>query len=156
MFSKKRNPEIQLYQKLIIEHNRDPFNFRQMEDATNTAQGYNPVCGDHLEVFVRLNDSGIIEDISFQGDSCAVATASASMMTKALKGQPTKSAFQLLDEFRQLVKGERDADEKRLGPLISFSGTKNFPSRIKCTLLPWCTMKGAIDNNSSVNANDIE
>src|SRR4051812_32408902 len=96
----------ELYQQVILEHNKNPRNFKKLENSTHSAEGYNPLCGDHLHVYVKVNDKNIIEDVSFMGDGCAISKASASMMTTTLKGKNVADAHQLFDEFHRLIKGD--------------------------------------------------
>src|SRR5208282_3536460 len=114
----------ELYQQTILEHNRFPRNFKKLEGATHVAEGYNPLCGDHLWVFVKVNSSGVIEDAAFEGSGCAISKASASMMTMALKGKTTQEADLLFDEFHKLAIGELNPDQQlnHLGKLPVFSG----------------------------------
>ena len=137
----------ELYQQVILEHNKKPRNFHKMEGASHTAEGYNPLCGDHLNVYLKVNNENIIEDISFEGDGCAISKASASMMTGALKGKKVAEAAQLFDEFHKLIVGELkpDRDPNTLGKLAIFSGIWQYPARVKCATLAWHTMKGALN-----------
>lgn len=142
----------ELYQQVILEHNKKPRNFRKMEEFTHHAEGYNPLCGDHLEVYLQVNDQNIVEDVSFIGDGCAISKASASMMTTSLKGKNVEEAKQLFKEFHQLVTGEIDPEkmENNLGKLAIFSGIWHFPARVKCASLSWHTMKGALDKEQTI------
>lgn len=137
----------ELYQQVILEHNRKPRNFRKPEACSHEAEGYNPLCGDHLTVYVQVNAQGVIEDVSFLGDGCAISKASASMMTATLKGRTVDEAQTLFGEFRRLVTREIDPDQDahHLGKLTVFSGVWKYPSRVKCAILPWHTLKGALD-----------
>ncbi|MCK5580407.1 MAG: SUF system NifU family Fe-S cluster assembly protein [Candidatus Omnitrophica bacterium] len=147
------NNRKELYQQVILEHNKKPKNFRQIDEATHTAEGYNPLCGDHLTVYICVNDQDIVEDIAFHGDGCAISRASASMMTAALKGKNINDVDILFDEFHRLVKGELhpDQEENHLGKLSVFSGIWQYPSRIKCASLCWHAMKGALEKKDSVS-----
>jgi len=143
----------ELYQQVIIEHNKSPRNFRKIPDPTHEAEGYNPLCGDHLRIYLRVNEpGGVIEDVSFEGDGCAISTASASLMTTSLKGKTRKEAEVLFDQFHRLIKGELrpDEDPNVLGKLSVFSGIWHFPTRVKCASLSWHTMKGALDKVKTV------
>ena len=138
-----------LYQEVILDHSRKPRNFRALEDADQRVEGFNPLCGDKVTLFVRVA-SGEVKDISFQGSGCAISTASASMMTERLKGRTTQEALQLFDEFHDLVtgkagKGGNDAD---LGKLAVFSGVCEFPIRVKCATLAWHALKAALTGAS--------
>ena len=137
-------PELQdLYQEVILEHSRNPRNFRVMETANRTAEGYNPLCGDHYTVFLDVtNDS--IRDLSFQGSGCAISKASASMMTQALKNKTPAEAEEVFNQFRRVVTGEAAEDAESLGKLAAFAGVSEFPSRVKCATLAWHTLHAAL------------
>ena len=143
----------ELYQQVIIEHSKHPKNFRKIDNHSHHAEGYNPLCGDHLEVYLIINDQKIIEDLSFEGDGCAISKSSASMMTAYLKGKTVKEAKEIFNDFHQLITGKLDPekDSHKLGKLAIFSGIWHFPSRVKCASLCWHTMNGAIENNESVS-----
>ena len=142
-----------LYQQVILEHNKRPRNFVKLDPCTHHAEGYNPLCGDHLNVYVRVDNDGVIDEVSFTGDGCAISKASASMMTAALKGKKVDEAKALFEEFRKLVTKELDPDQPghHLGKLTVFSGIWKYPSRVKCAILAWHTMKGALDKEASVS-----
>lgn len=143
----------ELYQQVIIEHNRNPKNFRKISHATHEAEGYNPLCGDHLHVYLRVQEPGrVIDDVSFEGDGCAISKASASLMTTSLKGKTRQEVEVLFDQFHRLIKGELhpDKDPNVLGKLSVFSGIWHFPARVKCASLCWHTMKGALDKVNMV------
>ena len=143
----------ELYQQVIIEHNKSPKNFRKIAGATHEAEGYNPLCGDHLHIYLHVKEpGGVIEDVSFEGDGCAISKASASLMTTSLKGKTRKEAEVLFDQFHRLIKGELhpDKDSNVLGKLSVFSGIWHFPARVKCASLSWHTMKGALDKMKTV------
>ncbi len=142
----------ELYQQTIIEHNRHPRNFRKIEGATHAAEGYNPLCGDHLWVYMNVSD-GIIKDAAFEGSGCAISKASSSMMTEALKGKTTAQAKVLFDEFHRLVIGELKPDGKtdHLDKLAVFSGIWQYPSRVKCASLSWHTMNGSLDKVKTIS-----
>ena len=134
----------ELYQNVILEHNRSPRNYHAMDDADHQAEGHNPLCGDRLTVWVRLDDD-IIQDASFQGSGCAISKASASLMTAAVKGRTRREAEELFGRFHRLVTGTLDpAESETLGKLAVFSGVSEYPSRVKCASLPWHTMKAAL------------
>ncbi len=141
----------ELYQQVILEHNKKPRNFHKIELATHDAEGYNPLCGDHLSVYLHVTGD-IIEDVSFEGEGCAISKASASMMTEALKGKNVEEAKELFRQFHQLVIGELnpEKDAHILGKLAIFSGIWHFPSRVKCASLCWHTMNGALENKESI------
>lgn len=140
-----------LYQDLILDHNKNPRNFRKIENADRTLEGYNPLCGDRYTIYLKLNGE-IIEDITFEGSGCAISKASASVMTSVLKGKTVPEAQRLFDIFHRLVTGKDLSVEERdeLGKLEVFSGVSTYPARVKCAVLPWHTMKGALENKGSV------
>jgi nitrogen fixation protein NifU and related proteins len=135
----------ELYQNVILEHNRSPRNYRAMDDDARKAEGHNPMCGDQLTVWVRMGGD-VIDDVSFRGAGCAISRASASLMTAAVKGKTRREAEALFDRFRQLVTGTLPAAEtETLGKLAVFSGVSAFPVRVKCASLSWHTLKAALD-----------
>jgi len=134
----------ELYQQIIVEHNRSPRNFKRLDDATRTAEGDNPLCGDKITLYVKL-DGDVISDIGFQGKGCAISRSSASLMTGAVKGKKVAEAERLFHEFRDMVAGDRPmADPKSLGKLAAFAGVRQFPSRVKCANLAWHTLHAAL------------
>lgn len=134
----------ELYQSVILDHHRNPRNFRAMADADRSSEGYNPNCGDRVTVWVKVHD-GIIEDVSFQGSGCAVSRASASLMTTTVRGKPVDQAEALFAQFHDLVTGASGAaDQPALGKLKVFSGVAAFPSRVKCASLPWHALHRAL------------
>lgn len=135
-----------LYQEVILDHNKHPRNFRVMDHATRSMEGYNPLCGDHYTIYVRL-EGGVIADVSFQGGGCAISKASASVMSQVLKGKTVKEANALFEDFRGLVTGRTDTEREaeRLGRLAAFSGVSEFPARVKCASLAWHTLKAALE-----------
>jgi nitrogen fixation NifU-like protein len=142
-----------LYQEVIIEHNKKPRNFRKIEKPTHDAEGYNPLCGDHLHVYLSVDNQNIIQDVSFEGDGCAISKASASLMTTTLKGKTMKEAETLFEQFHKLIKGELNPEKEPnvLGKLAIFSGIWHFPARVKCASLSWHTMHGALQKEKSVS-----
>jgi len=139
-----------LYQDLILDHNRAPRNYRVIDDANRRAEGNNPICGDRLTVWLKLEDDRI-RDISFQGSGCAISRASASLMTLAVAGRTKLEAEQLFDRFRQLVTGSLElADTGTLGKLAAFGGISEFPARIKCASLAWHALKAALEQPEAV------
>lgn len=132
-----------LYQELILEHSKNPRNFREMEAANCKAEGYNPLCGDHYTVFINIADDAI-RDISFQGSGCAISKASASMMSQALKNKTVAEANELFDKFHQIVTGQETDNAESLGKLAVFAGVAGFPTRIKCATLSWHTLQAAL------------
>ncbi len=139
-------PTDALYQELILEHNRKPRNFREIQDADRTIEGRNPLCGDALTLWVKLDPStSAITDVSFKGQGCAISKASASLMTTAVKGKSLEEAEQLFDKFHRLVRGELDeTEQKELGSLRAFAGVARFPMRVKCASLAWHALHSAL------------
>jgi nitrogen fixation NifU-like protein len=140
-----------LYQELILEHSKAPRNYRQLPAANRTAEGFNPLCGDHFTVYLTLEGDSI-RDISFQGSGCAISKASASMMTQSVKGKTKAEAEELFRQFQGLVTSrERGGDRSRngakenLGKLAVFSGVSEFPTRVKCAILAWHTLHAALE-----------
>ena len=131
-----------LYQQIIIEHSRHPRNFRVL-DGARTAEGDNPLCGDRVTLYVRL-DGETVADVTFQGKGCAISQASASLMTAAVKGKTVVEAEALFRAFHDMVTGQPAADPTRLGKLAAFEGVKQFPARVKCANLPWHTLHAAL------------
>lgn len=135
----------ELYQDVILEHNRAPRNYRVMDDANRHAEGNNPLCGDRLTLWLKLED-GIIRDVAFQGSGCALSRASASLMTTAVKGKSEAEARALFDRFHRLVTGTlAPAESETLGKLAVFSGVSEFPIRVKCATLPWHALRQAME-----------
>lgn len=135
----------ELYQSVILDHNRKPRNFGALEHANGRAEGKNPLCGDHVLVEVLVRDD-VIADIHFTGHGCAISKASASMMTAAVKGKSRAEADSLFQKFHALVLGQDATGGKALGPLVVFSGVSRFPVRVKCASLAWHTLKAALAN----------
>jgi nitrogen fixation NifU-like protein len=138
-----------LYQEVILDHSKNPRNFREMEDADKTIDGFNPLCGDKIKLFLKVDD-GVVSDISFQGVGCAISTASASLLTESLKGKSAEEAERIFSQFQQLVthhpKEELDCD--CLGKLIVFEGIRDYPMRVKCATLCWHALKAALKNDA--------
>jgi len=143
----------ELYQQTILEHNRNPRNFKKLNGATHVAEGYNPLCGDHLWVYMKVKPDGIIEEAAFEGSGCAISKASASMMTTSLKGKSIHEANVLFQEFHQLVRGDLKPDEQsnHLDKLTVFSGIWQYPARVKCASLAWHTMHGALEKAKTIS-----
>ena len=139
-----------LYQELILEHSKAPRNFRTLPDANRSAEGFNPLCGDHFSIFLKL-EGDKISDISFQGAGCAISKASASLMTQSLKGKTKAEAEELFQRFHELVTGKADADSAvnghgdKLGKLTVFAGVSEFPLRVKCAILAWHAVRAALE-----------
>jgi nitrogen fixation NifU-like protein len=137
----------ELYQATVLDHYKRPRNFRAAADATSSAAGHNPLCGDRVTVYIKVVD-GVVADVSFQGSGCAISTASASLMTEALKGKKIAEIEALFERFHQLVTTD-DAAETGLGKLAVFSGVREFPVRVKCATLPWHTLRAALGGTGS-------
>ena len=137
----------ELYQQVILDHNKNPRNFHELAHPTRTVDGYNPLCGDHYTISVEM-DGETIKDIGFTGNGCAISKASASVMSSTLKGKTTQEAHQLFDVFHKLVTGEPGRlSTAELGRLAAFSGVSEFPARVKCASLPWHTLNSAIEGD---------
>ena len=134
-----------LYQEVILDHNKSPRNFRAMAEANRKAEGYNPLCGDHVTVYLHL-ENGLIKDISFQGSGCAISKASASMMTAELKGKSEAHAHALFENVHKMLTGETSPDSGagEVGKLAILSGVCKFPARVKCASLAWHTVNAAL------------
>jgi nitrogen fixation NifU-like protein len=142
----------ELYQQVILDHNKKPRNFRKLETANHTAEGYNPLCGDHLTVYLDVENDAV-KEIAFEGSGCAISKAAASMMTQAVKGKSKEQAEELFNEFHSMVTGELDEENEKnsLGNLKIFAGVREFPVRVKCATLPWHTMHAALHNEQHVS-----
>ena len=138
-------PELrELYQEVILDHNRKPRNFKKLEQANRTAAGYNPLCGDQVRVYLDVENS-VIRDIGFEGSGCAISRAAASMMTASLKGKTIDEAEQLFERFHHMLTASGDGSNyAELGKLAVFAGVSEFPSRVKCASLPWHTLHAAL------------
>lgn len=137
----------ELYQQVILEHNRKPRNFKKLEPCTHHAEGFNPLCGDHLWVYADVDASGVLNEVSFEGQGCAISKSSASMMTAALKGKTEAEAKALFEQFHDLLLGKLKPEDpqNQLGKLNIFSGIWEYPSRVKCAALSWHTLKNALE-----------
>jgi len=137
----------ELYQEVIIDHSKRPRNFRSMDEATSQADGYNPLCGDRATVYVRL-EGDVVKDVSFVGQGCSISTASASLMTEALKGRTRAEVEHLFERFHALVTAAPDRAAENIAPelgkLAVFSGVCEFPARVKCASLAWHTLRAAL------------
>jgi nitrogen fixation NifU-like protein len=149
--------QVDLYQQVILEHNKKPRNFGKLVSHTHAAEGFNPLCGDHLWVYLQIAKSpegaDVIQEAAFEGSGCAICKASASMMTMALKGQSPSTAKTLFSEFQSLLKGELNPDTEAhsLGKLKIFSGIWQYPARVKCAALAWHALNGALSNQQTVS-----
>ena len=134
----------ELYQEILLEHNSKPRNFRKLDQPSHTADGYNPLCGDQISLYLQVED-GVITDVGFQGSGCAISRASASMMTQSIKGQKLEDAESVFDQFhRMLTEVDAELDYDQLGDLETLAGVSEFPTRIKCAILAWHTLKAAL------------
>jgi nitrogen fixation protein NifU and related proteins len=133
-----------LYQEVILDHNRRPRNFRRIDPASHYAEGYNPLCGDRFTVFLQINGDRI-EDLAFEGSGCAISKASASLMTDRLKGSTVTEAHELFERFHRMVTTPPDQAVEDLGKLSVLAGVREFPVRVKCASLAWHTLKAAMD-----------
>ena len=139
-----------LYQDLILDHNRAPQNYRTMENANRKVEGNNPLCGDRLTVWLRM-EGDVIADVTFQGLGCAISMASASLMTGAVKGKTRAEAEALFERFRRMITGPvEEVEQEALGKLAVFSGVSEFPIKVKCASLSWHAMKAALDEPDAV------
>jgi nitrogen fixation NifU-like protein len=135
----------ELYQQVILDHNKNPRNFHDMPDATNRVDGYNPLCGDHYTVFLKT-DGDTIKEVSFTGSGCAISKASASVMSSTVKGKSKEEADRLFETFHRLVTGDQSGlSAADLGRLAAFSGVSEFPARVKCATLAWHTLRSALE-----------
>ena len=138
-----------LYEQVILDHNKNPRNFREMPDATRHIEGFNPLCGDHFTIYLKM-DGNTISDVSFKGAGCAISKSSASVMTTLLKGKTREEAEVLFQRFHHLVTSPMDVevDETNLGKLQVFSGVREFPVRIKCATLAWHALIAALEEKA--------
>lgn len=137
----------ELYQQVILDHNKKPRNFRPLENPTHSCDGHNPLCGDEITIYLKLNKDMMVEEISFSGSGCAISKASASLMTTHVKGKSVEEVKIMFDEFHRMIRGEFDPDKNKhhLGRLTIFTGVREFPSRTKCASLAWHTLICALD-----------
>ena len=140
----------ELYQEVILDHNRRPRNFRTIEGASHRADGHNPLCGDRLSLYVQVADGGIA-DVAFKGEGCAISKASASLMTDAVKGQPLEVVRDLFERFHRMVTTPPDQPVEGMGKLSVLAGVREFPVRVKCASLAWHTLKAALDSGGQVS-----
>ena len=144
-----------LYQEVILDHSRHPHNFHAMADATGSAKGHNPLCGDQVTVYLKLKNDRI-EEVSFEGNGCAISKSSASVMTDLVKGKSKPETVQLFERFRQLVTGEQKASGDPTDKMAIFSGVSAFPTRVKCAVLAWHTLRSALENKKDpVNTESV-
>ena len=137
-----------LYQEVILDHNRRPRNFRALDEPSRTQEGYNPLCGDRLTVYVKLAGD-VIEEVTFQGTGCAISKASASLMTDALKGRTVVEAREIFERFHDMVTSSSDIPAADLGKLSVLAGVREYPTRIKCASLAWHALKAAVSDDAA-------
>jgi nitrogen fixation NifU-like protein len=145
----------ELYQSVILDHNASPRNYHAMADATGSAEGYNPLCGDQVKVFVRVED-GVVRDASFQGSGCAISRASASLMTAAVKGKPVAEAERLFARFHALLTGAANPEGAGVGKLAVLAGVKDYPTRVKCATLAWHALRQALSQEQAQHETNKE
>ena len=140
-----------LYQEVILDHNKRPRNFGVLEEADRTAEGYNPLCGDKLTLYLRF-DGEVIRDVRFDGSGCAISKASASLMTESIKGKSLKEIEALFERFQGMVTADSDTSPNtdQLGKLSVFAGVREYPARVKCAVLAWHTLKSAFSRDHQV------
>ena len=135
-----------LYQETILDHSKRPRNHHSLMDANRKAEGYNPLCGDKLKLYLKM-EGDVVKDASFEGAGCAISTASASLMTESLKGKTRQEAMQLIDKFHDLLTTDTPAS-RDLGKLVVFCGVRDYPARVKCATLAWHTLKSALSGSA--------
>ena len=133
-----------LYQETILDHSKRPRNHHSMDDANRKADGYNPLCGDKLRLYLKV-EGDVVQDASFEGSGCAISTASASLMTDSLKGKTRAEALKLMEKFHELLTTDTPVQQD-LGKLVVFCGVRDYPARVKCATLAWHTLKSALNN----------
>ena len=140
----------ELYQEIVMDHNRRPRNFGSMTDSTETSEGFNPLCGDQITLFLKVSED-IVEDISFEGVGCAISKSSASMMTEGVKGKSVEEALTVFEAFREMITAKSDGskDSEILGDLEILKGVAQYPTRIKCATLSWHTLQAALQGTES-------
>lgn len=145
----------ELYQQVILDHNKTPRNYGKLENANRRQEGFNPLCGDHLHVYLRLEGERI-EEVRFEGEGCAISRASASLMTAAVKGRTVTEARELFDRFHQMVTSDvsEPVDREGLGKMAVFAGVREYPMRVKCAILPWHTVRSALDGGQAPVSTD--
>ena len=142
---------LDLYKEVVIDHGRRPRNFRVIETASHQADGYNPLCGDRLTLYVQVDDDGVIQDVAFKGSGCAISTASASLLTEHLRGKTVDQAAKIFDHFhRVLTEDGVDSDSALLGKLAALEGVRQYPTRVKCATLAWHTLQSALNDEGNV------
>ncbi len=152
----------ELYQEIILDHGKNPRNLRSIEGFNKDAKGHNPLCGDKVHIYLKLNEKKKIEDISFEGSGCAISMASASIMTDLFKGKEEKEVKEIVDDFLDMIKEKPELSTRKLKEdektkLMCLSGVKQYPMRVKCATLSWHTLTSAMDNNKEeVNTENIK
>ena len=136
-----------LYQEVILDHNKRPRNFHALDEPSHTAEGYNPLCGDRLHLYVKV-EGDVITDVGFEGSGCAISKASASLMTDAIKGRTVEEARQLFERFHRMVTTPPDVAVEDMGKLSALAGVREFPVRVKCASLAWHTLKAALEREA--------
>lgn len=141
----------ELYQEVILDHNKSPRNFHAVKDANRTVKGFNPLCGDQYVITARIED-GVVKDIGFEGSGCAISKASASVMTTSVKGKTVDEAERLIDRFHDLVTGHADAKGETTGyeKMVAFAGVSEFPTRVKCATLAWHTLRALLETREEM------
>jgi len=144
----------ELYQEIILEHGKNPRNLRKTENFNKDAKGYNPLCGDKVHVYLKLNENKKVQDISFEGSGCAISMASASIMTDLVKGKEEKQVKEIIEDFLKMIKEKSELNSKNLKDdektkLMCLSGVKQYPMRVKCATLSWHTLTSAINNSQA-------
>ena len=139
-----------LYQEVVFDHNRNPRNFREMTESTSKIEGFNPLCGDRITLYLKVRNN-IVEDISFQGSGCAISTASASIMTEIIKGKSEHEANEIFGTFHQITTGQdqEEVNPDKLGKLTVLAGVRFYPARIKCATLPWHSLQAALNQENT-------
>ncbi|HVZ81713.1 MAG TPA: SUF system NifU family Fe-S cluster assembly protein [bacterium] len=143
-----------LYQDLILDHQKNPRNFGELAEANRHADGFNPLCGDKIALDLKVGVDGRIEDVKFKGSGCAISKASASMMTMALKGKKTEEAERMFHQFHDMVMGKEGAKPTELGKLKVFQGVRDYPARVKCASLAWHTLEAALHQSKDLVSTD--
>ncbi len=143
----------ELYQQVILDHHKKPRNFHRLENGNRKAEGYNPLCGDRLTLYLRIED-GVVRDVGFEGSGCAISTASASMMTESLKGKTEAEIEELFGRFHGLVTGKSDPGPEAMGKLAVFAGVRDYPVRVKCATLAWHTLRAALQQSPETVATE--
>ena len=145
----------ELYQEIILDHGKNPRNLRKTDNFNKDAKGHNPLCGDKVHIFLKLNENKKVEDISFEGQGCAISMASASIMTSLVKGKEEKEAKEIIEDFLEMIKEKENLNTKLLEEdektkLMCLSGVKQYPMRVKCATLSWHTLTSALDNSNEI------